>query len=229
MSNVNPPNHRFDTSTGWRVFAPTPDTETVYGNFRLKWTDENQQNGPPLGRYARIMLHISTDNGQTWNKENSMWTLHHVVRSLIGSYHDNTSPLNEALLAARSEWNIARRKELDRKRRAELNALPPEQKALVKAERTAAWKLRKEKAEERKMKRTALIMDQIIHFGPELVRLKEDIDALLATMAKGGMDRPLAYYGSRRRWINGAKWYINGYCRDIEEAQKRTAGKKNTR
>lgn len=40
------------------------------------------------------------------------------------------------------------------------------------------------------------------------------------------MDRPLAYYHSRRRWINGAKWYINGYRRDIEAAQKRTAGKR---
>lgn len=223
MSNVNPPNHRFDNSTGWRVFAPTPDTETVYGNFRLKWTvfDTGQ-----LGWYERTKIHISVDEGQTWNEENSMWSLHSVFRSLIGNYHDNTSPLNEALLAARSEWNIARRKELDRKRRAELNALPPEQRALVKAERSAAWKLRKEKAEERKMQRTAKIMDQIIYFGPELVRLKEDIDALLATMAKGGMDRPLAYYDGRRRWIRGAGWYINAYRRDIEEAQKRTAGKK---
>lgn len=215
MNNVFTPHHRFDTSTGWRVFAPTPDTETVYGNFRLKWTGRFSA---PLGTAT---LHISTDNGQTWHKEYSMWALHHVVHSLIGDYHDNTSPFNEALLAARSAWNATRRK----KRRAELNALPPEQKAL----RTAERKLRKEKAEERKMKRTALIMDQIIHFGPELVRLKEDIDALLATMAKGGMDRPLAHYDSRRRLINGAKWYINSYHRDIEEAQKRTAGKKNTR
>lgn len=225
MSNVSPPNHRFDTSTGWRVFAPTPDTETIYGNFRLKWTVIEAEKS---GWYARTKIHFSTNNGQTWNEENSMWSLHSAFRILIGNYHDNASPLNEALLAARSEWNVARRRELDRKRRAELNALPPEQRALVKAERSAAWKLRKEKAEERRMQRTAKIMDQVIHFGPELVRLKEDIDALLATMAKGGMDRPLAHYGSRRRWINGAKWYINGYRRDIEEAQKRTAGKKNT-
>lgn len=216
------PHHRLDTSTGWRVFAQEPDTETIYGNYRFKWS----MSSPPQAEwYPRQRIHLSIDNGQTWMEENSIWSLYSVYNKQIGSYHDTNSELNQALIAAREEWKVARRKRLDRERREEFNALPPEQRALIKAERSAAWKLRKQKAEERRMERTAKIMNQMLEFGPDLVRLKEDIEGLLAVMAKGGMDRPLAFYHSRRRWINGAKWYIKGYRRDIEDAQKRTSKK----
>lgn len=221
--NPSAPNHRFDTSTGWRVFAEAPDTETIYGNYRFKWTVIP---APEPGYYARIRVHLSLDDGQTWMEESSIWSLYSVNHKQIGNYHDTNSELNQALIAAREEWKVARRRRLDRERREEFNALPPEQRALIKTARSEAWKLRKEKAEERRMERTAKIMEQMLHFGPDLVRLKEDIEGLLAVMAKGGMDRPLAHYYSRRRWINGAKWYINGYRRDIELAQKRTAGKR---
>lgn len=220
--NYHRPPHRFDTSTGFHVFAEKPDTETIYGNYRLKWTVI-----PPLeqGYYASIRVHLSVDDGQTWLEENSVWSLYGTNRSLIGNYHDTCSDFNKALIAAREEWKVTRRRKLDRERREEFNALPPEQRALIKAERSTAWQHRKEQAVERKAQRTAIIMNQMLQIGPDLVRLKEDIEGLLAVMAKGGMDRPLAYYYSRRRLINGAKWYVNGYRRDIEAAQKRTADK----
>jgi len=221
--NYHRPHHRFDTSTGFHVFAKDPDTETVYGNYRFKWTVI-----PPVEEayYARTRVHLSVDDGQTWMEENSIWSLYSVNYSLTGTYHDNNSDLNKAISYVRNEWKIARRKRLDRERREEFNALPPEQRALIKTARSEAWKLRRQKAEDRRMERTARIMNQVLEFGPDLVRLKEEIEGLLAVMAKGGMDRPLAYYHGRRRWINGAKWYISGYRRDIEAAQKRTAGKR---
>lgn len=216
------PIHRLNTSTGWRVFAQEPDTETIYGNYRFKWSVEPSTQ---VEWYPRQRIHLSIDNGQTWMEEKSVWSLYSVYNKQIGNYHDTNSELNQTLIAAREEWKASRRRKLDRDRRAELNALPPEQRALIKAERSEAWKLRKQKAEERKMKRTAVIMEQFLQLGPELVKLKENTDALLATMAKGGMDRPLAYYHSRHRVIAHAKWAINNMRTAIESAQKRTSKK----
>ena len=216
------PHHRLDTSTGWRVFAQEPDTETIYGNYRFKWSVEPSTQ---VEWYPRQRIHLSIDNGQTWMEEKSVWSLYSVYNKQIGNYHDTNSELNQTLIAAREEWKASRRRKLDRDRRAELNALPPEQRALIKAERSEAWKLRKQKAEERKMKRTAVIMEQFLQLGPELVKLKENTDALLATMAKGGMDRPLAYYHGRHRVIAHAKWAINNMRTAIESAQKRTSKK----
>jgi len=220
--NYHRPHHRFDTSTGFHVFAKDPDTETVYGNYRFKWTVI-----PPVEEayYARTRVHLSVDDGQTWLEENSIWSLHSTNYKLIGNYHDTNSDLNKALIAAREEWKVARRKKLDRERREEFNALPPDQRALIKTARSEAWKLRKQKAEERRMERTAQIMNQMLQIGPELVRLKEDIEQMLALMAKGGMDRSFPFYGSRRRYLRTASWTVNDMKRHIENAHKRAEDK----
>ena len=241
MSYYNPPHHRFDTLTGWRVFASEPDTETVYGNYRLKWTviDEEGRQRSYTHSNARTKVHLSVDGaqtwleensvwslgGQTWLEENSVWSLYSTNRSLIGNYHENCSDFNKALLAAREEWKVARRKKLDRERREQFNALPPEKRAVVKAERSEAWKLRKQKAEERRMQRTALIMNQMLHLGPELVRLKEDIEEALSLMGKGGMDRSIPYYDSRRRTLRTAGWIVNDLKLHIKNAHKRAEEK----
>ena len=220
--NYNRPHHHIDTSTGFHVFAEKPDTETIYGTYRFKWTVVPPEHE---GWYARHRVHLSVDDGQTWMEENSVWSLYSVNYSLTGTYHDNNSDLNKALIAAREEWKVARRKKLDRERREEFNALPPEQRALIKTARSEAWKLRKQKAEERRMERTAQIMNQMLQIGPELVRLKEDIEQMLALMAKGGMDRSFPYYGSRRRYLRTASWTVNDMMRHIENAHKRAEDK----
>jgi hypothetical protein len=227
MSYYNPPHHRFDTLTGWRVFASEPDTETVYGDYRLKWTviDEEGRQRSYTHSYASTKVHLSVDGGQTWLEENSVWSLYSTNRSLIGNYHENCSDFNKALIAAREEWKVARRRKLDRERREEFNALPPERRAVVKAERSEAWKLRKQKAEERRMERTALIMNQMLHLGPELVRLKEDIEEALSLMGKGGMDRSIPYYDSRRRSLRTAGWTVNDLKLHIKNAHKRAEEK----
>lgn len=221
MSKYNPPHHRFDTITGWRVFAFEPDTETVYGNYRLKWTVPE----PVQGQYIRTKVHLSVDDGQTWFEEYSVWSLYNVSYNLISNYYDNGSSFNKALLAAREEWRLARRKRLDRGRREHFNSLPPEQRAVVKAERAEAWKLRKEQAADRKAQKTARIMSQMLEIGPELVRLKEDIENAIRLMAKGGVDRAFPYYHSRRRYLSTAKWAVNDIRRHIENAQKRAEEK----
>ena len=227
MSYYNPPHHRFDTLTGWRVFASEPDTETIYGDYRLKWAviDEEGRQRSYTHSYARTKVHLSVDGGQTWLEENSVWSLYSTNHSLVGNYHDTNSELNQALIAAREEWKVARRRKLDRERREEFNAVPPERRAVVKAERSEAWKLRKQKAEERRMERTAQIMNQMLQIGPELVRLKEDIEQMLSLMAKGGMDRSFPYYGSRRRYLRTASWTVNDMKRHIENAHKRAEDK----
>jgi len=222
MSKYNPPHHRFDTITGWRVFASEPDTETVYGNYRLKWTAPSEGQA---GRYIRTKVHLSVDDGQTWFEEDSVWSLYNVSYNLISNYYDNGSSFNKALLADREEWRLARRKRLDRGRREHFNSLPPEQRAVVKAERAEAWKLRKEQAAERKAQKTALIMSQMLEIGPELVRLKEDIENAIRLMAKGGVDRAFPFYHSRRRYLRTAKWAVNDIRRHIENAQKRAEEK----
>jgi hypothetical protein len=235
MSNYNSPHHRFDTLTGWRVFASEPDTETIYGDYRLKWTviDEEGRQRSYTHSYARTKFHLSVDGGQTWLEENSVcwleengvWSLYSTNHSLVGNYHENCSDFNKALLAAREEWRLARRKRLDRGRRENFNSLPPEQRAVVKAERAEAWKLRKEQAAERKAQKTARIMSQMLEIGPELVRLKEDIENAIRLMAKGGVDRAFPYYYSRRRYLSTAKWAVNDIRRHIENAQKRAEEK----
>ena len=227
MSNYNPPHHRFNTLTGWRVFASEPDTETVYGDYRLKWTviDEEGRQRSYTHSYARTKFHLSVDGGQTWLEENSVWSLYGTNRSLIGNYHENCSDFNKALLAAREEWKVARRRKMDRERREQFNALPPEKRAVVKAERSEAWKLRKQKAEERRGERTARIMNQMLHLGPELVRLKEDIEEALSLMGKGGMDRSIPYYDSRRRSLRTAGWTVNDLKLHIKNAHKRAEEK----
>lgn len=227
MSYYNPPHHRFDTLTGWRVFASEPDTETIYGDYHLKWTviDEEGRQRSYTHSYARTKVHLSVDGGQTWLEENSVWSLYSTNHSLVGNYHDTNSELNQALIAAREEWKVARRRKLDRERREEFNALPPERRAVVKAERSEAWKLRKQKAEERRMERTALIMNQMLHLGPELVRLKEDIEEALSLMGKGGMDRSIPYYDSRRRSLRTAGWIVNDLKLHIKNAHKRAEDK----
>jgi hypothetical protein len=222
MSNYKSPHHRFDTLTGWRVFASEPDTETVYGNYRLKWTAPSEGQA---GRYIRTKVHLSVDDGQTWFEEDSVWSLYNVSYNLISNYYDNGSSFNKALLAAREEWRLARRKRLDRGRRENFNSLPPELRAVVKAERAEAWKLRKEQAAERKAQKTARIMSQMLEIGPELVRLKEDIENAIRLMAKGGVDRAFPYYHSRRRYLRTAKWAVNDIRRHIENAQKRAEEK----
>ena len=222
MSKYNPPHHRFDTITGWRVFASEPDTETVYGNYRLKWTVIE---AAQPGRHIRTKVRLSVDDGQTWFEEDSVWSLYNVSYNLISNYYDNGSSFNKALLAAREEWRLARRKRLDRGRRENFNSLPPELRAVVKAERAEAWKLRKEQAAERKAQKTARIMSQMLEIGPELVRLKEDIENAIRLMAKGGVDRAFPYYHSRRRYLSTAKWAVNDIRRHIENAQKRAEDK----
>lgn len=220
--NPSAPVHRLDTSTGWRVFAKAPDTETIYGNYRFKWTVI-----PPLeqGYYGCIRVHLSVDDGQTWMEENRVWSLYSVNYSLTGTYHDNNSDISKVLIAARDEWKVARRRKLDRERREEFNALPVEQRALIKAERSTAWQQRKEQAAERKAQRTAIIMSQMLQIGPELVRLKEDIEQTLSLMGNGGLDRSFPYYESRRRYLRTASWTVNDMKLHIENAHKRAEDK----
>lgn len=226
MSYYNFPHHCFDTLTGWCVFASEPDTETIYGDYHLKWTviGEGVRHGVSHS-YARTKVHLSVDGGQTWLEENSVWSLYSTNHSLVGNYHDTNSELNQALLAAREEWKVARRMRRDRERREQFNALPPERRAVVKAERSEAWKLRKQKAEERRMQRTAIILNQMLHLGPELVRLKEDIEEALSLMGKGGMDRSIPYYDSRRRYLRTAGWTVNNLKLHIKNAHKRAEEK----
>jgi hypothetical protein len=165
------------------------------------------------------------DDGQTWFEEDSVWSLYNVSYNLISNYYDNGSSFNKALLAAREEWRLARRKRLDRGRREHFNSLPPELRAVVKAERAEAWKLRKEQAADRKAQKTARIMSQMLEIGPELVRLKEDIEEALSLMGKGGMDRSLPYYDSRRRYLRTASWTVNDLKLHIKNAHKRAEDK----
>jgi hypothetical protein len=67
-------------------------------------------------------------------------------------------------------------------------------------------------------------MNQMLELGPELVRLKEDIDQALSLMAQGGVDRAFPYYHSRRRYLRTAKWTVNDIQRHIEKAHARKKG-----
>jgi hypothetical protein len=64
-------------------------------------------------------------------------------------------------------------------------------------------------------------MNQMLELGPELVRLREDIDRALALMAKGGVDRAFPYYHSRRQYIRNAKRTVADIQRHIEKAHAR--------
>lgn len=65
------------------------------------------------------------------------------------------------------------------------------------------------------------IVNQIFQIGPELVRLKEDIEEALSLMGKGGMDRSIPYYDSRRRTLRTAGWIVNDLKLHIKNAHKR--------
>jgi hypothetical protein len=68
-------------------------------------------------------------------------------------------------------------------------------------------------------------MSQMLEIGPELVRLKEDIEEALSLMGKGGMDRAFPYYHSRRRYLRTASWTVNDLKLHIKNAHKRAEDK----
>lgn len=222
------PNHRLDTTTGWHVLAETPDTVTSYGPdgiYQFKWHDVPTDPKDPATYYRHgTNISLSID-GQNWHTDNSFWAVYYTVFNRT-CYNDKTHVLNKALLEARAAWRAERSKRLAREARAAFKALPREEQTRIENERAEALRERRAKIAERNAVKTQQIMKQMLYMGPELVRLKDKIDALIDVMGKGGMDRPLGYFHSYCQQINHTTWHIEKYRRDIEEAQKRTASKR---
>lgn len=185
--------------------------------MQFKWSASPN----PGGWYAKYTISVSVDGGNTWHEDTSIWSVHNMYHKALGSYHDNDSLVNQAIIHTRGVWNVQRRSRLDRERREAFNRLPPDMQEKVRRERREAWERRKELAAERKAEKTARIMNQMLELGPDLVRLKDEIDSVLALMAKGGLDRAFPYYHSRRRYLRTAKWTIEDFGRHINKAHKR--------
>jgi len=224
MSNNNMPNrphHRLDTSTGWYVFSENQNEIAKHGPdglIQFRWT-ANVEDGV---WYPKYTISASIDGGVTWVDNSNVWSLYYSGQ--FGNYHDNNGLVNKAIIHTRELWKSERRRKLDKERRKAFNALSDEDRVRVKQERSEAWTRRKERAAERKAERTARIMNQMLELGPELVRLKEDIDQALSLMAQGGVDRAFPYYHSRRRYLRTAKWTVNDIRRHIEKAHARKNG-----
>lgn len=221
MNKINAPHHLLDTSTGWHVFSREPDTVTSYGpdgKYQFKWNVDDG-NTQVNSWSSRQRIYLSVDGGQTWFVGNSIWSVYD--NNVVGRYYNKETELNQSIIDAREMWKVARRKKNDRLRREAFKALSPEKKILDKAMRSEAWKLRKERATERKAMKIANIVNQIFQIGPELIRLKEDIEEALSLMGKGGMDRSIPYYDSRRRSLRTAGWIVNDLKLHIKNAHKR--------
>jgi len=226
MNKISPPHHRLNNNTGFTIFSSTPNTITSFGTnneYQFKWSAKKEE----AAWYQAYEISISVDGGQTWTTGESVWSVYTELRRSSNEfgfgYHDNNSTLHKIIIEARKNHNKERRKNLDRARREAFKALSPEDKIRVKQEQTKAWKLRKEHAEERKAEKIKRIVNQIFEIGPELTRLKENIDEVLNVMSKGNIDRAFPYYYSRRRYINMAKWAVSDMYRHINAAHKRTA------
>ncbi len=220
MTNqANRPHHRLDTSTGWHVFSENQNEITKHGPdglIQFRWSAIVESGS----WYPKYTISVSLDGGVTWVDSSSP------ARSLyygeqFGNYHDNNGLVNKAIIHTRELWKSDRRRKHDQERRRAFNALSDEDRVRVKQERAEAWTRRKERAAERKAERTARIMSQMLELGPELVRLKEDIDRALALMAQGGVDRAFPYYHSRRRYLRTAKWTVAVIQHHIEKAHAR--------
>jgi hypothetical protein len=221
MNKINAPHHLLDTSTGWHVFSREPDTVTSYGpdgKYQFKWNVDNADTQVNSWS-SRQRIYLSIDGGQTWFTGNSIWSVYD--NNVVGRYYNKETELNQSIIAAREIWKVARRKKNDRLRREAFKALSPEKKILDKAMRSEAWKLRKDRATERKAMKITNIVNQIFQIGPELIRLKENIEEALSLMSKGNIDRSFPYYHSRRRYINTANWTVKYFKNHIEAAQKR--------
>ncbi|NBP57408.1 hypothetical protein EBU71_12905 [bacterium] len=223
-SSINTPHHRLNNSTGFEVFSKQQNTVSSFGidgKYQFKWSASI---GGNLW-YPDYTISISVDGGVNWHEEHSVWSIYNWARSNLAEfgigYHDDSSPLHKAIIEARNIYNKNRRRELAKERRKAFNALSDEDKIRIRQERAEAWTKRKERAAERKAELTARIMNQMLELGPELVRLREDIDRALALMAQGGVDRAFPYYHSRRRYIRNTKWTVADIQRHIEKAHTR--------
>jgi len=224
-NNISRPHHSLDSNIGFHVFSEQQNTITSFGSnaqYQFKWNAAKQDEEAWHRTYD---ISLSVDGGQNWYTDRTVWSLYNTARSSneVGyGYHDKNSNLHKAIIEARDIHNKERRRKLDKQRRDEFKALSDEDKLRVKQERSEAWTRRKELSAERKAQKTARIMEQMLEIGPDLVRLKETIDEVLVAMSKGGVDRALPYYHSRRRYVHTAKWAVMDMYRHITTAQKRT-------
>jgi len=220
-SNIFRPVHYLDSRLGWSVLSENQKEIVKFGSdgmYQMRWSAIINH----VTHFAKNTISISIDGGATWISDSSMWSVYRINANKLGDYYDRNGPLNKAIIHNLEAWKAERRRKLDKERREAFKALAPEVQQKVRQERTAAWEKRKELAAERKAQKTALIMGQMLEIGPELVRLKEEIDRALALMAKGGLDSQFPYYVSRRRYIRTAKWTVEDLSRHINKAHKRT-------
>lgn len=211
----NRPYHKLDNGVGFHVFSDNPDEIVKYGDTWFQWNIVD-------GVGWRNTVSMSTDAGQTWYKADSCWSLYWQMNNNGAGWYDAKNfPAHAPIMEARERFNRERRNRIAREKREALKLLSPEEREQYIRERRTAWIERRERGQERRAKMTVRIMNQMLDLGPDLVRLREDIDHILSLMAQGGIDRPFPYYVSRMRYLRTASWSLKDIRRHIKNSHDR--------
>lgn len=214
---IDPPKaYNFDTSTGWRIFSPTPGTVSKYDNIHIKWDTV----GAATARYnANYAISMSIDGGQSWNIGNNLHETYHKCFPTSNLWSAPERDVNMApVYKAREIWKRQRAKD----RKKVLDSASPEEKAARVKKLADAKEKKRIGDEERSAKQTVAAIDHMIKLGPELIKLKEKIERIVALMSKGGIDRPIIQHDSKLWKIKCANYLLDKFEKHFIECHKRT-------
>jgi hypothetical protein len=215
--------YSLDTTTGWHLMPANENEVVVYDNIHIKWEFTkrprlNHDGTPDLYSYPEHMIHMSIDGGLTWKQGEGFGTLYfgqfNASMWELDALKKNFAPI----FAAREAWKRNRAKELKKLSAAR----PEEEKARGAAKRKeqcdAAEALRKKRAENQQV----AAVEDLLSLGPNLVKLKDKVDSLIALMIKGGIDRPPIQYAAKEQNLREAIWTLGQLELHFKKCQERT-------
>lgn len=207
--------------TGWSVFPDELDTVKIYGNIHVKWTYERM----PMLKTPKVQVHMSVDSGVSWKQANGWVGLYYCVfhRHPYSKFYKLDIPV---ILEDRAkfihEHTVAKRKS----EREAFKNLAPELQEKELVARAAEKARHTSRLENRKGVAAKVCMEHVLVLGPELVKLRDNIDECIKLMSLGGLNKEFPFY---LRTIRDVRLANNTIQKRVYEHIKRCQKNKSKR
>lgn len=195
----------------------------VYENIHIKWEFTRRPTSLPDGSldpysWPEHKIHMSIDGGHSWKSSDSFNELYYNHFSEHMWNFEGVKTRLAPIFSAREAWKRNRAKELKK-----LSAARPQEEkdrsaAKRQEQRAASEALRQKKAEDQQVK----AVETLVCLGPNLVKLKDKVDAIIKLMSQGGIDRPVLQYYAKEQQLREAIWTLERIEDHIKNCQKRT-------
>ncbi len=219
--------YSIDTETGWCLMPANENEVVVYENIHIKWEFTRRPTSLPDGSldpysWPEHKIHMSIDGGHSWKSSDRFNELYYNHFSEHMWNFEGRSPGVKTRLApifsAREAWKRNRAKELKK-----LSAARPQEEkdrsaAKRQEQRAASEALRQKKAEDQQV----AALEDLLSLGPNLVKLKDKVDSLIALMVKGGIDRPPIQYAAKEQNLRETIWTLGQLELHFKKCQERT-------